>query len=291
MGLEPTSASLQARCSSESSSVPREQNLRTGGVEPPQREATGLQPAELASLSVRRKLGRPTGFEPVPRGSRPRMLPLHHSHHETREDARGRPDSNRRLLARQASALPLSYAPKGWRGWDSNPRSRAHEAREDSHSSTALRSGRQESNLRSPVPKTGGVARLPYDQTNKHPRRELNPRFRLERPASSRSTTGASRAPAAGIEPAAHGLTVARLPARLHRNERRQQDSNLRTVGRLRVSTALPSASRPFRQRKGRESNPRARGARLFSSRGAAPLAALPEARWPRQDSNLHHTA
>ena len=38
--------------------------------------------------------GRPTGFEPVPRGSRPRMLPLHHSHHE-----RGRPDSNRRPFA------------------------------------------------------------------------------------------------------------------------------------------------------------------------------------------------
>jgi hypothetical protein len=32
---------------------------------------------------------------------------------------------------------PLSYAPE-WRGWDSNPRSRAHEAREDSRSSTAL---------------------------------------------------------------------------------------------------------------------------------------------------------
>jgi hypothetical protein len=32
----------------------------------------------------------------------------------------------------------LSYAPEV-RGWDSNPRSRAHEAREDSHSSTAHR--------------------------------------------------------------------------------------------------------------------------------------------------------
>src|SRR5262245_59193247 len=31
--------------------------------------------------SVRIEEGRPTGFEPVPRGSRPRMLPLHHSHH------------------------------------------------------------------------------------------------------------------------------------------------------------------------------------------------------------------
>lgn len=36
----------------------------------------------------------PAGFEPTPRGSQPRMLPLHHGHHE-----RGRPDSNRRLLA------------------------------------------------------------------------------------------------------------------------------------------------------------------------------------------------
>lgn len=34
---------------------------------------------------------------------------------------------------------PLSYAPSAVRGWDSNPRSRAHEAREDSRSSTALR--------------------------------------------------------------------------------------------------------------------------------------------------------
>jgi hypothetical protein len=43
------------------------------------------------------------------------------------------------------------------------PTSRAHEAREDSRSSTARRdrSGRQESNLRSPVPKTGGVASSP----------------------------------------------------------------------------------------------------------------------------------
>ena len=77
---------------------------------------------------------------------------------------RGRPDSNRRRLARQASALPLSYAPVKWRGWDSNPRSRAHEAREDSAPlprSGVARSGRQESNLRSPVPETGGVADSP----------------------------------------------------------------------------------------------------------------------------------
>ena len=59
-------------------------------------------------------------------------------------------------------SAPLSYAPK-LRRWDSNPRSRAHEAREDGPSSTAL-SDWQESNLRSPVPETGGVASLPYSQ-------------------------------------------------------------------------------------------------------------------------------
>ncbi len=39
---------------------------------------------------VRRPTGRPTGFEPAPRGSRPRMLPLHHSHHALNGDDRTR---------------------------------------------------------------------------------------------------------------------------------------------------------------------------------------------------------
>jgi hypothetical protein len=90
---------------------------------------------------------------------------------------------------------PLSYVPKEWRGWDSNPRSRAHEAREDSRSSTALRartrSGRLESNQRSPVPETGGVA-VPHSQT-KNPRRDSNPRFRAENPASLPLDHGACR--------------------------------------------------------------------------------------------------
>ena len=51
----------------------------------------------------------------------------------------------------------------GLRGWDSNPRSRAHEARGDGRSPTAL-SGRLESNQRSPAPETGGVAKLPHSQ-------------------------------------------------------------------------------------------------------------------------------
>jgi hypothetical protein len=82
-------------------------------------------------FSVRKKKGRPAGFEPEPRGSQPRMLPLHHDHHAAdvgfagvgslppgskpishaaksswpaqragfRGGERGRPDSNRRVLA------------------------------------------------------------------------------------------------------------------------------------------------------------------------------------------------
>jgi hypothetical protein len=121
-----------------------------------------------------------------------------------RVSQRGRPDSNRRGLARQASALPLSYAPE-WRGWDSNPRSRAHEAREDSLSSTALRwcrSGRQESNLRSPAPETGGVATLRHDQ----PISPVGVETGTES-SGGRNRTCASR------------LTAVRLAARLHRNE------------------------------------------------------------------------
>ena len=52
--------------------------------------------------------GRPTGFEPVPRGSRPRMLPLHHGHHGRNGDDRARtgdPSPDKRVLCR------LSYAP------------------------------------------------------------------------------------------------------------------------------------------------------------------------------------
>ena len=45
------------------------------------RQGYSLLSSPVLSVRMRRK-GRPTGFEPVPRGSRPRMLPLHHGHHE-----------------------------------------------------------------------------------------------------------------------------------------------------------------------------------------------------------------
>jgi hypothetical protein len=84
-------ASLQARCSTTRASSPRE----CGRMESNHHSA-GHQGYSLGSspmLSVRKR-GWPIGFEPTLRGSRPRVLPLHHSHH-----GRGRPGSNRRPLA------------------------------------------------------------------------------------------------------------------------------------------------------------------------------------------------
>src|SRR4051794_2750262 len=59
VGVEPTPPSLQARRSSGLSYIPRVR-VRTGGVEPPQREAAGLRPAELTGAQrPQRKGGRP----------------------------------------------------------------------------------------------------------------------------------------------------------------------------------------------------------------------------------------
>ena len=80
----------------------------------------------------------PAGLEPTLRGSRPRVLPLHHGHHEA--GTTGLEPAPSRLTSERSARL--SYAPGlQLRGWDSNPRSRAHEAREDSRSSTARRCG------------------------------------------------------------------------------------------------------------------------------------------------------
>ena len=211
--------------------------------------------------------GRPTGFEPVPRGSRPRMLPLHHSHHGTNGDDRARtghlsPDK-RVLYPPELRPLDAAvYAPVSTRlrpGQEgrspgtvgSNFRIRAqrgskHERRgrrdtlfiapSRSDGAGGIRTHGLElmrlARTASPLPRVvvaiwpagvepavsdaqsrrGGL--LPYSQLVQHPRRELNPRFRVENPASCRSTTGAwvcCEAPAPGIEPAISRVTTARL--------------------------------------------------------------------------------
>jgi hypothetical protein len=112
--------------------------MRTGGVEPPQREAAGLQPVELSRAQrPRDELGWPNGLEPIPAGLTTPGAALHHGHHEPSTGTTGLEPASSRLTSERSARL--SYAPNKLRGWDSNPRSRAHEAREDGLSSTALR--------------------------------------------------------------------------------------------------------------------------------------------------------
>jgi hypothetical protein len=87
------------------------------------------------------------------------MLPLHHSHHDGDDRTRtGGLSPDKRVL------LPLSYAPQRLRGWDSNPRLElmglARKAAPPPRV-VSCKSGRLESNQRSPVPETGGVADSP----------------------------------------------------------------------------------------------------------------------------------
>src|SRR3954447_12171993 len=87
------------------------------------------------------------------------------------------------------------------------------------------KSGRQESNLRSPVPETGGVARLPYSQM-KAPPAGLEPalsglRARRHLPFDHGGVSSGGRG-----RTCVSRLTAARLAVRLHRNERKERDSN-----------------------------------------------------------------
>jgi hypothetical protein len=67
----------------------------------------GYSPLSSPVLSVRKTEGRASGFEPEPRGSQPRMLPLHHDHQVSGDDRTrtGACSPDKRVL------LPLSYVP------------------------------------------------------------------------------------------------------------------------------------------------------------------------------------
>ena len=182
---------------------PREKKsvMRTGGVEPPQREATAVTARRSSPLlSVRMKLGWPTGFEPVPRGSQPRVLPLHHGHHET--GTTGLEPAPSRLTSERSARL--SYAPDEVRGWDSNPRSRAHEAREDSRSSTAqVWPAGVEPAISGARSRRGGHTPLQPDVEQRAPPAGLEPAASgLRARRHRRFDHGGKRAPAAGLEPA-----------------------------------------------------------------------------------------
>jgi hypothetical protein len=89
VGVEPTSSSLQARRSSKLSYIPwmLEDEVRTGGVEPPQHEATGLQPAELADAQRPHELRVAGRARTGASGDHnPGCFRLHHGHHESGDD-------------------------------------------------------------------------------------------------------------------------------------------------------------------------------------------------------------
>jgi hypothetical protein len=138
-----------------------------------------------------------------------------------RPPRRGRPDSNRRPLAGQASALPLSYVPKevgalvpslprrpvGRRSFDGAGGIRTRDLELMRLARTAAPPPRKsawlESNQRSPAPEAGGVANLPYRQPiSNTPGGTRTRSFRVEGPASSPVRPRGREAPAAGFEPA-----------------------------------------------------------------------------------------
>ena len=107
--------------------------MRTGGVEPPQPEALALQAGELANAQRPRERGGRPDSNRRRRDHDPECLPLYHGHSGDGRARTGGLSPDKRAL------WPSELRPRESRGWDSNPRSRAHEAREDNRSSTALR--------------------------------------------------------------------------------------------------------------------------------------------------------
>jgi hypothetical protein len=141
-------------------------------------------------LSVRER-GWPAGLEPTPRGSRPRMLPLHHGHHETGTTG-FEPAASRATSERSAH---LSYAPsKHIAPAGVEPASRAHEARGTAVSPRRNLAGwSRTSGLRFPKP-----AGCPSS---------LQPEERVEERSAFRRNERARTLPAppAGLEPALPG--------------------------------------------------------------------------------------
>jgi hypothetical protein len=133
------------------------------------------------------------------------------------------------------------------------------------------KSGWQESNLRSPAPEAGGVAKLPYSQMNviSTPGGTRTRSFRVEGPASSPFRPRGREAPAAGLEPASRDEQSRVFPTRPRRNEeRRQQDSNLRTARTVcAVATrCLANSAMPPRAEGEGVEPPRPRGPPVFET-------------------------
>ena len=228
--------------------------MRTDGVEPSQREASRLQRGELTGCSASARRGRATdrirtGTARITTSDAavtPRPPRICWNGDDRARTGDLSPD--KRVLY-PSELRPLDIAK---RGWDSNPRSRAHEAREDSLSSTARRSdlaGRSRTcGLRRP--KSAGWP-APLQPVGRAPPAGLEPATSgLRARRHCRFDHGGRwclRAPVAGIEPAISRVTTARL-----------------------ANSTTP-------ERKERESNPQGCEAHPFSRRDTAPVAVLPE--------------
>jgi hypothetical protein len=117
----------------------------------------------------------------------PGCFRLHHGHHDSKvAGTTGLEPAASRLTSERSARL--SYAPKK-PARSSAGGIRTHGLELMRLARTAAppprKSGRQESNLRSPAPEAGGVPSPPRPDANENPRRESNPHFRVEGPASS----------------------------------------------------------------------------------------------------------
>ena len=177
--------------------------MRTDGVEPPQHEAAAVQAAELTNAQRPQERGdRPDSNRR--RGDHgPECFRLHHGHSGDGRDRTGGLSPDKRALY-AAELRPLGGRE---RGRDSNPRSRAHEAREDNRSSTAqVWLAGVEPAVSGARSRWGGL--LPYSQMRtlsiSTPGGTRTRSFRVEGPASSPVRPRGHKAPAAGLEPAPH---------------------------------------------------------------------------------------
>ena len=144
------------------------------------------------------------------------------------------------------------------RGWDSNPRSRAHEAREDSRSSTA-----QVWPAGSKAGCDGLAVARPVPCDTRRSRVSRTCGLRRPKPAGwpTPPQPDGRSAPPAGFEPAASGLRARRHRPFDHGGtgeaELRRQGSNLPLASNRRASCRLDHAGT---KRKERESNPQGPG-------------------------------
>ena len=169
VGVEPTSASLQARCSVRLSYIPQ-----CGRVESnhhsPRRQGYSLLELAGAQRRVRRAKGGRPGSNRRRRGSQPRVLPS--TPRPPRAGTTGFEPAASRLTSERSCPSELrprmevgrpARRPASLASSAGGIRTHGLELMRLARTASPLRrkSGWQESNLRSPVPETGGVARSP----------------------------------------------------------------------------------------------------------------------------------